>query len=539
MTGIVTATATPSPSPARRSWLAMAAVVLGVLAAWSSPARAQRLAVILGNNSGQRDETPLVYAEDDAVRMGDALVAVGGFDAGDVNLLRGSDASAARRSILGMNERLRQMSTADSMLVVYYSGHSDAQALHLGDSELPFQELVQLVRSSAARFRVLIVDSCRAGGLTRAKGGRPVAPIDITVHGEGVADNEGLVILTSAAADEDAQESDQLQGSFFTHHLVSALLGAADDDGDDVVTLAELYRYAYEHTLRDSSQTLVGVQHPGYRYDLRGTGDIALARLGSPRTRGLLRVPAHVEVLLFAGERSGRVVAESRRESRSGGVLAVRPGRYFVRARGERVLFEGVVVVEVDAPSTLDLARLERVEYARLARKGGAGPGYSLGPHVGVFARAPLTGATPCLGGAAGADVVVGPLLLTPRLGLCVESFSHAVLAATTTELHASVGIDYVFDLPLGLAVSAGPELGGAFLQQTFNAAVAVAPANRLGGPSVGAHGSIAWHLPWGFVPAASLFARTYVLPVERDPNTSDVAALFAVGGTVGLTRYF
>jgi hypothetical protein len=522
---------------------AVHAVVVGavvVFCAWSSMAHAERLAVVVGNNQGQRGETPLSFAEDDAMRMADALVAVGGFAASDVGVLRGTNATEARRSILSMNERLRQTPAPDSMLVVYYSGHSDAQALHLGTSELPLRELELLVRSSSARFRVLIVDSCRSGVLTRTKGGRSVAPIDIQIHGEGDADDEGLVILTSAAAGEDAQESDRLQGSFFTHHLVSALLGAADDDDNDIVTLAELYRYAYEHTLRDSSQTAVGVQHPGYRYDLRGSGDIAVARLGSSSSWGLLRVPQDVDVLLFAGDRAGRVVAEFRRDTRRGGVLAVRPGRYFVRARGERVLFEGVVVVDVDAPRVLDLTRLERVEYARLARKGGAaGPGVSLGPHAAGFARGSLTGSTPCLGGVLGVDVAVGPLLLAPRVGGCRESFSHDVLAATTTELQVSLGIDYVFDLPWGLAVSAGPEFGGTYLQQTFDADIAVAPDNRLGGPLVGAHTTVGWHLPWGFVPTASVFARTYVLPVERDVNRSELAALFALGATVGLTRYF
>ena len=72
--------------------------------------------------------------------------------------------------------------------------------------------------------------------LTRVKGG----------HGAPLRDSDrrapfeqGLALLTSSAANEDAQESDALKGSFFTHHFVSALLGAADADGDGKVTLEE------------------------------------------------------------------------------------------------------------------------------------------------------------------------------------------------------------------------------------------------------------------------------------------------------------
>jgi hypothetical protein len=519
--------------------------VVGLLTTLSSSVRAERLAVVVGNNVGQGDDAPLRFAEDDAVRVGDALVATGGFDAGDVGVLRGADVGAVRRAVLGMNERLRQTPSPDSMLVVYYSGHSDARALHIGDGALPLHELEQMVRSSAARFRVLIVDSCRSGILTRAKGGRATAPVDLSASAESLADDEGFVILTSAAAGEDAQESDALQGSFFTHHLVSALLGAADDDGDDLVTLDELYRYAWQQTIRDSSQTVLGVQHPGYRYDLRGTGDIVIARLRARHAWGLLRVPAGVDVMLFSGDRAGRLAAEFRRARRNTGALAVRPGRYFVRARGDRVLWEGAIDVDVATPRVLELERLERVEYARLARKGAGGltgePGSatSAGPVVGAFLRTALTGVTPCTGGVIGADVALGPLLLSPRLGACGESFDHDVLSATTSELHASIGVDYVFDLPLGLAVGLGPELGAAYLHQTFVADVARTSTNRLGGPLVGAHGNVAWHLPLGFTPGVSSFARTYVLPVERDASASAVAALFVFGGTLTLTRYF
>ena len=57
------------------------------------------------------------------------------------------------------------------------------------------------------------------------------------------------------SAGEDAQESDDIKGSFFTHHLVSALRGAADEDMDGRVVLEEAYRYTYNETLRASNRT--------------------------------------------------------------------------------------------------------------------------------------------------------------------------------------------------------------------------------------------------------------------------------------------
>jgi hypothetical protein len=202
-------------------------------------------------------------------------------------------------------------------------------------------------------------------------------------------------------------------------------------------------------------------------------------------------------------------------------------------------LWEGSIVVDARAPAAVDLSSLERVEYARLARKGGDARDVSIGPVVGAWARSSITATAPCLGGVVGADVAIGPVLIGPRLGACSESFEHAILTAQTLELHVTVGVDYVLDLPFGLAASVGPDIGAAFLRQTFDTDVATTTPNNLGGPLVGAHASLGWQLPWGLSPAATVFARTYVLPVERSAQDSDVAALFSAGGMLTLTRYF
>src|SRR5437868_14894755 len=124
----------------------------------------------------------------------------------------------------------------------------------MGGTQLDLSELEQLVRGSAAGFRLLILDACRAGALARVKGGSPIPPFDIQL-GERVA-GEGAVFLTSSSASEDSQESDEIKSSFFTHALVSGLLGAADANGDGRVTLAESYRSPSDATLPPSSRSL-------------------------------------------------------------------------------------------------------------------------------------------------------------------------------------------------------------------------------------------------------------------------------------------
>ena len=252
----------------REALIAAAALLLPVAAA----AQVDRFAVVIGNDAGQPADAALRYAQTDAERIASVLEDVGGVRPENLTLLRGQDASTVRRALIAVNDRIRA-SSGETVLIVYYSGHADAESLHLGTTQLDLGEVEQLVRGSAARFRLLVLDACRSGALTRVKGGTPVPPFDIRL-GERVA-GEGAVFLTSSSASEDSQESDDIKGSFFTHALASGLLGAADENGDGRVTLDEAYRYAYEATLRASSRTLAGMQHPTFRYEVRGQGGAA------------------------------------------------------------------------------------------------------------------------------------------------------------------------------------------------------------------------------------------------------------------------
>src|SRR5207249_4450049 len=126
--------------------------------------------------------------------------------------------------------------------------HADTEHLHLRGTHLPMDELRRAVADSPAGARVLVLDACRSGALTRVKGGRPAPSFD--VRAEAVSGGpQGFVILTSSAAGEASQESDKLGASFFTHYLASALIGASDRNGDGVVTLAEAFSYAADRTV--------------------------------------------------------------------------------------------------------------------------------------------------------------------------------------------------------------------------------------------------------------------------------------------------
>jgi hypothetical protein len=498
-------------------------IALLVLLARRAEAQVERYAVIVGNNHGAADEPPLRWAEDDADKIARVLRDLGGFPAENLLVIKGDSADGVRRALIGMNDRIRARPNAGArvMLLVYFSGHADASALHLGGTTLDHAQLRQLVSGSAAAVRLLIVDACRSGALTRVKGGRDVPPFAISL-GEGLP-GEGAVFLTSSAANEDAQESDEIRGSFFTHALTSALLGAGDLDGDGRVVLEEAYRYAYDGTLRASSRTLGGPQHPTFQYDLRGQGQIVLTSVApaSGAARGFLTFPAGKSYLVMQGDGGGAVVGEigaldQRRR------LSVRADRYFIRGRGPGYLLEGTVAVAAGETRAVDDRSLTRLEYARLVRKGRPELTVAQGPQAGYQLRSGVNGTSLCQGVFAGYAVELEHLSLVPRLTACHGGFDNQDLHASADEIGARLTAAHAFDLPV-VTVELGVVVGMSLLHQGFTVAGGVAPdRNSLAG-QVGAGLGVVRDLPRGFYLLADVAAESYIF---RRQDASDRVAL-------------
>ena len=432
--------------------------VVPALAAWLvasvAPAHAdtERYAVVIGDNRGASDEQPLRYAESDAQRFADLLGDIGGVPGENQIVLRGKTADEVRRAVIVTNERIRMAlrPAADAVLFVYYSGHGDADALHLGDTALPLRELEALVRGSPAAVRVLVIDACRSGSITHVKGGRPAPPLVLATAAPLLG--EGMIVLTASTLTEDAQESDPLGGSFFTHYLLSGLRGAADDNGDRVVTVAEAFSYARDQTVIASSRTLAGTQHPTFHYDLRGRADLPLADLGNATGHGTLTLPAGATWLVVrAGSLPGvvgEIAADAQRRT-----LSLPPGTYAVHGRARDALLEGTVTVAAGRDTAVDPDQLDRTMYASLVRKGKGEllAGVS-GPFIGYASF--RNGPDNALQGAVAGWTWVRPgITLSPRISATL--FGPARLV--TTDLRATRTWDLGrLSIDLGFAAGGG-----------------------------------------------------------------------------------
>lgn len=87
--------------------------------------------------------------------------------------------------------------------------------------------------------------------------------------------SSGKAILTSCRPDEySAEMPKKFRHSVFTHFLLEGLNGAADENGDTLVTLHEAYNYVYRH----AKDVTKGIQHPQLENRVEGPFPLALAR---------------------------------------------------------------------------------------------------------------------------------------------------------------------------------------------------------------------------------------------------------------------
>lgn len=450
--------------------LALLFALATVLTAGRVEAAVRRFAVLIGNNHGASVEMPLRYAESDAERMAAVLRELGGVQPADLIVLTGESEDTVRRTLITTNARISEAQNVpgtEVMLTVYYSGHADGEALHLGNTFLSLTELSELVRGSSAKIRLLIVDACRSGSLTRVKGGRAVPAFDVAEQ-ESLS-GEGMALLTASAAGEDAQESDAIGGSFFTHALVSGLRGAADRNRDGAVALDEIYAYAYGATLRATSVAASGSQHPTFHFDVRGFGSLPLAKLGMRgANRAWLWVPDGLQVLVLEDNERGEVIAEVG-EHDVARRLSLRSGRYFLRVRQTDHLLEGTVELSDGAERRVEESELTRYAYAQLVRKGGGPLDNVASYELGFMTRAPrVADGVWCSGAAAAYGREWGWGNLKARLGACTGTYRGSQIETRENEYSLGIVAGRTWDFG-GFGITANLTLGGGVNHQVFD----------------------------------------------------------------------
>ncbi|PHI18044.1 hypothetical protein CEQ90_19975 [Lewinellaceae bacterium SD302] len=180
---------------------------------------------------------------------------------------------SSRVSILrGVNELITKCNE-DDILLMYYSGHgaliydnnylicSDTQLDLLADTSISISNLYDRLKSSSARFKLLIIDSCHSGVFTKS----PFKGNDAFLS----PNFEGAQLFASSRASEESFIDYRTKRSIFTHFLIEGLSGYASTIDDNIVTMSELNHYV---TLKISAWSSVhgDIQTPTLKGETAG-----------------------------------------------------------------------------------------------------------------------------------------------------------------------------------------------------------------------------------------------------------------------------
>jgi hypothetical protein len=336
--------------------------------ALANPAPAsRRIAVLVGANAAPAGRRELRYALDDTRRMADTLTRVGRFAASDVHVLLEPSAEA----FFGLLDELAAQvdASSDTLLVFYYSGHSDGQALYPKAQTVRLVDLRERLARIRARVTVGILDTCRGGSWTQAKDlslGPPLPAADVAA-----LTSEGTVLVAASSGFENAHEAEAVRGSFFTHHLTAGLLGAADRSEDGNITVQEAFEYARERTVRDSARYAPVLQHPSFEIDLRGRQDVVLTQISAGGSAlELVQAAGPLEVIHLASGTSVAELPSGARRAR----LALPHGRYLIRRVTSARIYSDEVEVPAGGVMIVAESQLKPSDDAALAMKGDDGP---------------------------------------------------------------------------------------------------------------------------------------------------------------------
>ena len=293
---------------------------------------------------------------------------LGGVSTDDAMLLLDGTADDVTTALGELERRAKDAKGRGERTAVffYFSGHAKDGALRLGDTKLPLETVKQRLALGPSDVRVGLFDACGSGSMPKSKGVRRAPTFEVETDATRAA--RGLVILTSSASDEDAQESDLIGGSSFTYHLATGLLGGADQSGDGRVSLSEASAYAYERTVAATADSAGGPQHPTFSFDLAGNGDLVLTDV-LERREGLLIPASAPGGTSFIIDPRGVVVAEAVKGERNR-LIALPPGRYTIKRRLADHLLIGQVEIVAGQIAEVDETQFKAAPFSEDPVKG-------------------------------------------------------------------------------------------------------------------------------------------------------------------------
>ena len=237
-----------------------------------------KVALLIGISEYEPGLAPLPNAVKDVEAMRRVLVnpEMGNFAEADVTMLKNPPRQHMEDAIYNLYANRDQ----DDLVLFYFSGHGVTvesgdfyfstsitrknQGKLIPTSAVAATNVHSWMNQSKSKRLVVILDCCFSGAFAKGLTAKDSGTIDLQQYLGG----EGRAILTASTSTQYAFESDGLELSIYTHYLVEGIeKGAADIDGDGLIAVDELHRYA-KSKVQEASPAMTPEFYPfkdGYR----------------------------------------------------------------------------------------------------------------------------------------------------------------------------------------------------------------------------------------------------------------------------------
>lgn len=139
--------------------------------------------------------------------------------------------------------------TASDAIILFFSGHGIPGGLVCYDGFLYYSSVLNIMKQSKARLKMIFVDACYAGKMRS------------TNRRSTNYSNENVMFFLSSRSSEKSLETPRQTGfnnSLFTVFLERGLRGGADVNRDKTITAREIYDFVHQGVVKASGNR----QHP-------------------------------------------------------------------------------------------------------------------------------------------------------------------------------------------------------------------------------------------------------------------------------------
>ncbi|MBQ6155525.1 MAG: caspase family protein [Bacteroidales bacterium] len=205
-------------------------------------------AVIIGIADYKEGNSDLTFTTRDAQLFCDFLMSSAGGNVPASNIYLLKDSKATKNNILYYTRQLFSRASEDDRVIFFFSGHGCAGYLlpydvtKYGANFLSYEEVKELFRCAKAKTKLMLADACFAGDFRNSM---PKNQKSINTKARKSSD---IAIMLSCSDNEYSMETASLRQGIFSYYLVKGLKGAADRDGNKIITIQELFYYVYKQT---------------------------------------------------------------------------------------------------------------------------------------------------------------------------------------------------------------------------------------------------------------------------------------------------